>query len=145
MTHTSKALHGGRTTGLNWVCVHLNLFRPTDDGTKMEAPGILANTAMTYAVTHVTIICCIDICSSDHRCMSRDVTARALSSFGRQAMGVLTMMIAVPTVMPLINTFSRLVRSIMWAKQHTSANSVHRPLPSFTRAVSIPSMEIRKS
>jgi hypothetical protein len=31
------------------------VYRPTDDGTKMEAPGVLVNAALDYAVTHVTI------------------------------------------------------------------------------------------
>ncbi len=30
-------------------------FRPTDDGTKMEAPGVLVNAALDYAVTHVNV------------------------------------------------------------------------------------------
>lgn len=30
--------------------------RPTDDGTKMEAPGVLVNAALDYAVTHVNIL-----------------------------------------------------------------------------------------
>lgn len=28
-------------------------FRPPDDGTKMESPGTLVNTALDYAVNHV--------------------------------------------------------------------------------------------
>jgi hypothetical protein len=35
----------------------MNLFyRPTDDGTKMEAPGVLVNAALDYGVTHVNIL-----------------------------------------------------------------------------------------
>ena len=32
---------------------HFFINRPTDDGTKMEAPGVLVNAALDYAVTHV--------------------------------------------------------------------------------------------
>lgn len=32
---------------------HFSINRPTDDGTKMEAPGVLVNAALDYAVTHV--------------------------------------------------------------------------------------------
>ena len=33
---------------------HSFMNRPTDDGTKMEAPGVLVNVALDYGVTHVS-------------------------------------------------------------------------------------------
>jgi subtilisin family serine protease len=51
----SKVLHGGKIIFIIIIYeLSLNSFRPTDDGTKMEAPGTLVNAALDYAVTHVS-------------------------------------------------------------------------------------------
>lgn len=49
-----KVHHGGKEKRIFVIeIIEFFLFRPTDDGTKMEAPGVLVNAALDYAVTHV--------------------------------------------------------------------------------------------
>jgi hypothetical protein len=47
--------HGGKNEKYFVIKMIEFYFRPTDDGTKMEAPGVLVNAALDYAVTHVNI------------------------------------------------------------------------------------------
>lgn len=67
--------HGGKINIIIIIIIRIKqlfcivfLFRPTDDGTKMEAPGALVNAALDYGVTHVInfgIFCIkVNICFS---------------------------------------------------------------------------------
>lgn len=49
-----KVHHGGKTIFVEEIVNYSFINRPTDDGTKMEAPGVLVNAALDYAVTHVS-------------------------------------------------------------------------------------------
>lgn len=74
------------------------MFRPTDDGTTMEAPGFVVNAALDYSVTHVRKNFFYKN-SNNSYLHSRDEMVKVLYLFGHRVMVVHLMMIVVLMVM----------------------------------------------